>query len=78
MDVMIPRNSVIPTKKVKMYTTVEDNQDTIEIEVSSLELLFIFGHVNSLVDFLMRRQVVENDWLNGEHGTCVCLLKIDF
>ena len=62
MDVMIPRNSVIPTKKVKMYTTVEDNQDTIEIEVSSQELLFIFGHVDSLVDFQMRRQVVENDW----------------
>ena len=37
MDVMIPRNSVIPTKKVKMYTTVEDNQDTIEVEVSSQE-----------------------------------------
>ena len=34
MDKMIPRNSVIPTKKVKMYTTTVDNQDTIEIEVS--------------------------------------------
>ncbi|KAL5269342.1 hypothetical protein ACHWQZ_G002982 [Mnemiopsis leidyi] len=33
MDKMIPRNSVIPTKKVKMYTTTVDNQDTIEIEV---------------------------------------------
>ena len=34
VDKMIPRNSVIPTKKVKVYTTVYDNQDTIEIEVS--------------------------------------------
>jgi molecular chaperone DnaK (HSP70) len=33
MDKMIPRNSVIPTKKVKMYTTVHDNQHTIEVEV---------------------------------------------
>jgi len=33
MDKMIPRNSVIPTKKVKMYTTVHDNQDTIVVDV---------------------------------------------
>ena len=33
MEKMIPRNSVIPTKKVKVFTTVYDNQDTVEIEV---------------------------------------------
>ena len=30
---MIPRNSVIPTKKTKVFTTVSDNQHTVEIEV---------------------------------------------
>lgn len=30
---MIPRNSVIPTKKTKMFTTTHQNQDTVEIEV---------------------------------------------
>ena len=65
MDVMIPRNSVIPTKKVKMYTTVEDNQDTIEVEVSSQEPLTLvqklnYGHVDPLVDSLMKVLIRNN------------------
>jgi len=33
MDVVIPRNTTIPTKKSKVYSTAEDNQNQVEIHV---------------------------------------------
>ncbi len=33
MSVLVPRNSVVPTRKSNTYTTEEDNQPSIEIEV---------------------------------------------
>lgn len=33
MDVMIPRNSIIPTMKTKAFTTTEDDQETVDIAV---------------------------------------------
>jgi heat shock protein 5 len=33
MNVVLPRNSLVPTKKSQMFTTVEDNQDKILFEV---------------------------------------------
>lgn len=33
MTVIIPRNTVIPTKKIKVFTTDTDNQDTVSIKI---------------------------------------------
>jgi molecular chaperone DnaK len=33
MDTIIPRNTPIPVNKTKMYSTAEDNQDSVEIKI---------------------------------------------
>ena len=33
MTIVIPRNTVIPTKKIKVFTTDTDNQDTVSIKI---------------------------------------------
>lgn len=35
MTKLIPRNSVIPTKKAQIFSTASDNQNTVTIKVSS-------------------------------------------
>ena len=54
MSTLIPRNTVIPTKKSQIFSTAADNQETVTIKVLLSTLHYFYLHIKFSVIFFIR------------------------
>ncbi len=70
MAVLIPRNSTIPAKKVQVFTTSEDNQDKVLIQVGQPVIRPTVSQPANC--FLCRRSDCLRGWVGGWSSEYVC------